>query len=254
MDIAAGDSLTPPETQIGGQRIDWSAKDVLFGLLWFLGLFIVAPLIVTAPVAIAFGSSSDEFFASALVLAAVAEAGIAAIAAWYTFGRHGGGLARLGLRPPGWPTVGWAVATFVAALAFSLAWAGIINVFDIDALKSKCDDQIPKEILNNNALLALAGVSVVGFAPLCEEMFFRGFVFPGLARSWGIAAGIAGSALLFSIAHVSPSLHKTFVPILAIGLVFAFSYWRSGNLFSTVLAHLGFNVLSFVALNVESCP
>lgn len=237
----------------GGRRIDWTLRDVGIGLLWFFAILIVVPSIVVLPFAIAWGDESDEFYASALILSAVAEAGIALVAAAFTFRKYGGDWTRLGFGWIDWKTVGWAGAAVGAALAFGFGYGVLVEVLDWSALKSECDDQIPKQILNNNALMALAGVAVIGFAPVCEETFFRGFALTGLARRFGAAAGIVLSALIFSVAHVSPSIHKTLVPIFGIGLIFAFVYWRGGNLVSSILAHLAFNALSFTALAVGDC-
>ena len=107
-----------------------------------------------------------------------------------------------------------------------------------------------RRVRDHRELLALASIVVVAFAPPCEELFFRGFLFPGLARRWGIAAGIVASGLLFSSAHLLP---KSFIPIAGVGMVFAFTYWRSGNILSTMLAHLSFNSLSIAFIAGGSC-
>lgn len=237
----------------GGRRIDWTLRDVGFGLLWFFALLLVVPAVVGIPIAVAFGDKSDEFYASALVLSAFSEVGFLLVAAAFTFRKYGGGWARLGFGPVDWKTVAWAAAAIAAAVAVGYGYGLLVEVLDWDALRSQCDDQIPKEILNNNTLMALTGVTVLLFAPICEETFFRGFVAPGLARRFGAAAGITGSALIFSMAHVSPSIYKTLVPIFGIGVIFAFVYWRGGNLVSAILTHLAFNAISFTALAVGEC-
>jgi hypothetical protein len=94
----------------------------------------------------------------------------------------------------------------------------------------------------------MAGIAVIGFAPVCEEIFFRGFIMPGMVKAWGVPIGIAVSGLLFSAAHIGPALHKTIVPIFIIGAVFGAAYYRSGNIFTTILAHLLFNSISFAFL------
>ena len=86
----------------------------------------------------------------------------------------------------------------------------IVEVFGLDFLKTDCAEQIPKEVRDERVLLALASLVVIAFAPVCEELFFRGFMFTGLARLWGLVPGLSSSALLFSLAHVS---YKSFVPI-----------------------------------------
>jgi membrane protease YdiL (CAAX protease family) len=256
MDITA-EAPVPPHgkgMEIGGRRIDWTPKDVLFGVLWFLALFIAAPIPIATPFAVVWGDESSEFYAASLILSMVAEAGIVVVAAMYTFRKYGGSWERLGLGPITWRHAAWGLAAFVGAIIFAFAYGLIIEALDAEALKSDCDDQLPKDILNNTALLALAGITIIGFAPLCEEIFFRGFIFTGLANGWGVVAGIVASGFVFSMAHLGLNLHKTFVPILGIGIIFAFCYWRSGNLVSTILAHLIFNSMSYVVLTTRDCP
>ena len=98
--------------------------------------------------------------------------------------------------------------------------------------------------------LAFASLAVIGFAPWAEEIFFRGFLFPGFSRAWGVAAGIIVSGLLFGAVHF---LYQSFVPIAAVGLVFAFTYSRSRNLLSTMIAHVAFNSLSIALIAGGSC-
>jgi membrane protease YdiL (CAAX protease family) len=248
MDIAAGSPDGRPDAPImHGQRIDWTPRDVLFGVFWFIFLFVLAPIPLYLPFALGFGSDSTETFVASLAISMLSEVGLVVVASYYTFRRYGGSWDRLGIRVPTWSTLWWGIGALAAAFVVSLIYGLIIQWFDIDALMSECDDQIPREVLDDRFAMVIATILIVSFAPVCEELFFRGFVFPGLAK-WGFAVAILASALLFSVAHVGPSLHKTFIPILAIGIIFAFAYWRSGNILTTILAHLAFNSLSVIAL------
>ncbi len=251
--LAPGDTtLAAAQTGPGGGpftggRVDWTLQDVLFGVLFFLGLFIVAPLPFVLPF-LAFGEDSSQFLGAALITGAGSEAGLIVVAAWFTFRKYGGSWERLGFRRPSWSTLGYAVAAVVAALVLANLYDAIIRVFDIDVLRSERDDQLPNEVLDRNLLLAISGIVVIGFAPVCEETFFRGFILPGMARAWGIGIAISASALTFSAAHVGPNMHKTIVPILIIGAVLGFTYYRSQNLLASIGAHLIFNTLAFILL------
>jgi membrane protease YdiL (CAAX protease family) len=232
-----------------GGRVDWTLQDVLFALLWFLGLLIVVPLVIALPFAVATpDTEAPGPIAASLVGSAFADIGFIAVAAWFSFRKYGGSWERLGFAWPTWRAGGWALAALVAAFALSAAYGGIIELFDVEQLTSKCDDQIPDVVLENAALMALAGVIVIGFAPICEETLFRGFIFPGMARGWSVLAGITASAAVFAAAHIGPAWHKTFIPIFIIGAVFAATYYKSGNIFSTVAAHLVFNSIAFAGL------
>lgn len=232
-----------------GGRIDWTLRDVVFALLWFLALLIVLPIPIVVPFAIASGDveSSWSFFGN-LLGSGVAQIGFVATAAWFSWRKYGGGWARLGFRTPTWSTGGWALVAVVAAVALGAGYGGLIEWLDIEQLKSECDDQIPEQILDNAWLMAMTGVIVIGFAPICEETLFRGLVFTGMTKAWGVAAAIVVSGLVFASAHISLAWHKTFVPIFIIAVVFAAVYYKSGNILSTIAAHAMFNTISFVAL------
>jgi uncharacterized protein len=61
------------------------------------------------------------------------------------------------------------------------------------------------------ALLAIA------FAPFMEEMFFRGFLYPVLARRLGVAVGVVLTASTFALIHVFE--YKAWGPVLIVFLV-----------------------------------
>ena len=235
---------------IDGNRIDWTGRDVVTGIAWFIGLFVAGQIVVVI-VAVANGSAkSNTTYAAAFIIGAIVEAGIGGVAIAMTAGRYGGGLRRVGVRMPSGKTFAWALAAFAGALVVAYTYGAIVEIFHIDQLKSDCAEQIPAGVRHTRWLLALAAVVVIAFAPVFEEMFFRGFVFPGLARAWGLAAAIAVSGLLFSAAHLD---YKSFIPIAGVGMVFAYAYWRSGTIFTTMLAHCAFNSTSIAFIAAGSC-
>jgi len=252
MDIAAQPPFPyqPPDApQIAGRRIDWTGRDVLFGILWFIAIFVGAQVVIL-PFALVYGDASTQFYGSAFIFGAATEVGFVLVAANFTFRRYGGRWGRLGFGRPTLSTFGWAMGAFMAAFLFSAAYAVAIDRLGLDFLKAKCAEQVPKVVRDHRALLALASVDIIAFAPVCEELFFRGFVFTGLTRRWGLVAGIAASGLLFAGAHLS---YKSFIPIAGVGIIFAFTYMRSRNILSTMMAHLAFNSVSIAAIAAGGC-
>ena len=80
-------------------------------------------------------------------------------------------------------------------------------------------------------------------APLWEELMFRGFLLPALARRAPPAAAVGLSALAFALVHFS---REGFLPLLALGCVFGAAYARTGNLAAPVALHAGWNVYLLV--------
>jgi membrane protease YdiL (CAAX protease family) len=100
-------------------------------------------------------------------------------------------------------------------------------------------------------LMAGFGVS---FAPLMEELFFRGFLYPVIDRKWGVAAGVTITAALFALLHQGQLAHA-WAPLLLIffvGLVLtAVRAWR-GSVATTFLIHVGYNATLFTMLYIAS--
>src|SRR5574338_1356698 len=135
----------PPDRpqQIDGNPIDWSGRDVLTGIAWFIGIFIGGQIIV-AIVAVANGSAeSNTTYAGAFIIGAIVEAAIGGVAVAMTAGRYGGGLRRLGVRMPSGKTFAWALAAFIGALVIAYVYGAVVEIFGIDQLKSDCAEQIP---------------------------------------------------------------------------------------------------------------
>lgn len=83
-------------------------------------------------------------------------------------------------------------------------------------------------------------LAVVLVSPVVEEICFRGIVVSALRR-WGDGVAVVFSALLFAMAHFSiPALPV----VLAGGLVMAFLYARTGNLWINIAIHLLNNLLA----------
>jgi CAAX protease family protein len=97
--------------------------------------------------------------------------------------------------------------------------------------------------------LAIFGITL---APLMEELFFRGFMYPVLARRIGIPASIFLTALGFGLIHAS-QLGRAWAPVLVIFLVgVALTAVRAAtkSVAAGVLMHAAYNSTIFVLMFV----
>ena len=101
-------------------------------------------------------------------------------------------------------------------------------------------DHFPK----TPAGVALLTLLAVVMAPLFEELFFRGFLFRGLARSWGWPLAAVVSGAIFGAVHQQLTV---FIPLFALGFVLAWTYKRTGSLWTPIALHAVFNGISVVA-------
>jgi CAAX protease family protein len=84
-------------------------------------------------------------------------------------------------------------------------------------------------------------------APLAEETVFRGYVYPVLARKFGIFAGIALTGVLFGLVHV-PQLWGGWgqiATLVAVGMALTVARAATGSVFASYLVHLGYNGFLF---------
>jgi membrane protease YdiL (CAAX protease family) len=91
-------------------------------------------------------------------------------------------------------------------------------------------------------------------APLVEELFFRGFLYPALARLWGLAAGVLITAALFAMIHTS-QLANAWAPLLLlffVGIVLTVLRARTRSVATTFLVHVGYNGTLFTMLYLAS--
>jgi membrane protease YdiL (CAAX protease family) len=223
--------------------IAWGPRDIVFALALAIGVGFALVLLIVAPIAMAVGSEDDVAVLTAgLVVTLLFDGALFGSAAIFSVVRYrcswgALGLGRLSTKAL-WPGVGTAVLGHVVIGVY----AGLVRLVGLDALLP--DTNVPDELFEERLVLPLAGVATVLVAPLAEETFFRGFVFGGLRR-YGFLWAALISGLLFSAAHVSLG---GLIPLALVGMLFAWSYSRTGSLWTPIYAHFFFNLVSFVAL------
>jgi len=103
----------------------------------------------------------------------------------------------------------------------------------------------PYEYLRANYLFIL---TVLVVAPLCEELFFRGFVYKFITDELGKSPkySILFSAMIFSIFHINPiSMLAAFVS----GIGLAYILYKFKSLSLCIMAHSGYNLAIFLMIN-----
>jgi membrane protease YdiL (CAAX protease family) len=106
---------------------------------------------------------------------------------------------------------------------------GVETVQDTVKLLQESDDPL---------VLALMVFTAVIVAPVCEEVVFRGYLYPVLKKFGGIAVATLCSALIFAAAHGSVT---ALLPLFLFGALLVFLYEKTGSLWAPIAAHLCFN-------------
>ena len=91
--------------------------------------------------------------------------------------------------------------------------------------------------------LLLFGMGVL--APIAEETFFRGYIFRSYLTSLGPVWAFALSAVIFGVLHLNLA---ALLPLVVIGLILAYLFYRTGSLVPSMVAHGLNNMLAASAV------
>jgi membrane protease YdiL (CAAX protease family) len=136
----------------------------------------------------------------------------------------------------------FALLTLAGSLSFTWVYANAVEYIGWQIL---APPDIPEGIVFPGVAALLTYEALAVWTPVTEEIFFRGFVFAGLAPRLGIPRAIVVSALVFSAFHLSIGV---LVPILVTGILLAWLYHRTGSLWPGIAAHAGQNALAVSAV------
>lgn len=140
-------------------------------------------------------------------------------------------------------TLPWIIGLLILIFGFDWLYGYVINFFH---LSIQTNDQV---VLNASQFeplttYALLAGSVI-IAPFCEELFFRGFVLPGLRHELSPVWAVLISAALFAVAHADPG---SFIPLFVIGLALGFVRLRSGSTWGSMSLHILNNLVSSIVI------
>ena len=154
------------------------------------------------------------------------------------------GLAALGLRrTPLGPAVIAAVVGFLVIIGVNVLYSFLIAAFKLP-LHTNSDTLLQQAKYAPITSLGLI-LGAVFVAPLCEEVFFRGFLFGGLLERMSFWPAALVSAFLFGLAHGDVG---SFVVLFVFGLVLAFVRWRVGSIWPGIVIHAANNATAAVAI------
>jgi membrane protease YdiL (CAAX protease family) len=158
-------------------------------------------------------------------------------------------LGKYGLRPSAWGLVrptrlrpGWILLTLFLSFVALGIYRGVTQALDLGGLEPQSN--VPTELFESAAVVPLALFLILVVAPLCEEMFFRGFLFHGLWGLLGFWPAAALSGFTFALIHVTGAgAIGLVVPFAVIGVLFAWLVRRTGSLWNSIAVHFLFNAI-----------
>jgi membrane protease YdiL (CAAX protease family) len=148
-----------------------------------------------------------------------------------------------------WKALGFAMA-FRGATASVLAGPALaVSVSFLGVLLRAPDVRDPiREMITGRTTLAVVIVFGVLIAPFMEELLFRGFLLPVIARSVGPWLAIVLTAVLFALPHgVQNEWAWQQLTLIALaGVAFGFARVRTGATSASFLMHASFNATQFL--------
>jgi membrane protease YdiL (CAAX protease family) len=133
-------------------------------------------------------------------------------------------------------------AAFAFAVEFASRWLPIPKSLPVDRFFTDTKGAY---------MMAAFGITL---APLLEELFFRGMLYPVLRRSVGVGLAILLTAIAFAFIH-GAQLGYAWAPLLSIfvvGIVFTVVREKTNSVAASFLMHCGYNLALFATLWVGS--
>jgi membrane protease YdiL (CAAX protease family) len=162
-------------------------------------------------------------------------------------------LVRVRSGAPFWWTIGWrpfhgssrgaSVASYVAL--------GLMLAVGVQILANALgqSSQVPmEELFRTPRTVLMMAVLSTFMAPLVEEVFFRGCMYPVIAGRFGVATSVLVTGTIFGLVH-APQLGfdwREVTPMIVVGIVLTFVRARAGTVAASYFVHLSYNTVIFV--------
>ena len=142
-------------------------------------------------------------------------------------------------------TVAWVA---LALVGLQLAGESLIEAaLDALRLSSHWADGLQENLIWGSwGLVARETIGSALWAPLGEEVAFRGVLYPALRRHVGVAPAAGLSAAVFAVAHGYGVLG--FAEVFWSGILWALAYERTGSLWPCIIAHAAGNLAATVGV------
>jgi membrane protease YdiL (CAAX protease family) len=229
-----------PRREVVFEGAPWRVGEavIIFGIAFVAAS--VLSLLVYQVLKSAFTATTSAFlliFFSSVILYAFLLAGT-----FYSVKvRHGSHLSALGLRIEGlgkgvlWG-VGVGLPLFVAAILVSYVVTRLFGPTNTDVVSNSVN-----KIANGGIspyLILLLAITLVVLAPVCEEIFFRGYLYPALRNRMDKQPAMIVNGLLFAAAHFELI---GFLPRFLLGWGLCYIYERNRTLGAPITGHALYN-------------
>ncbi|GFP24593.1 uncharacterized protein HKBW3S42_00733 [Candidatus Hakubella thermalkaliphila] len=217
-------------------QIKWKFSDSLISLLIFIPLLLalLVPLALLLEISsLPISTTLENINTWSILVPYLLQVGVTLGLVWFfAIKLRRARWSELGLRPYGiFRSLLLALAAFIFIFASNITYRLIASRFiPMEDLQGR----VLKVILSGRVSLALLIPIVIFIAPVVEEIFFRGFVYPAFRKKMGVVWGILLSSLVFALFHFEP---YQIPPLLVIGAILAFIYEKTRSLLPVIILH-----------------
>ena len=243
--LAADTSRAPQATGWGAGTglLTWGASVAFLLGAQFIAIFIYVGVQMSRTGSLPKGVQIDWLLAI-LSIAATIPAHLLTLAfCWFVVTRRG--------QRPFWQSMGWGWRPqfkWIHAAALAALMMGVAILFAKILPHQETD--LEKILKLGTSVRVLTALLAVLSAPLVEEVVYRGVLYPGLARNWGMGAGVAGATLLFALVHVPQYWNSwaALATILLLSFVLTVLRAATGSILPGIATHFFFNGVQAVSL------
>jgi membrane protease YdiL (CAAX protease family) len=100
-----------------------------------------------------------------------------------------------------------------------------------------------------HASFLFIALGVVAAAAVAEELLFRGFIQRIFQRNMNPSLAVVLAGVLFSLSHFNPPV---ILGIAALGILYGYIFYRTGNLWHSIAGHALYNLVTLVRLNAAT--
>ncbi len=235
-----------PRPRPAAPSVPWTTRQVLISLAAIAVAFLVVIGSIFGLVEVIDVSGWGEHVV--LLGATLILQGIMLLSVWH-----------FAIRPEGrrWALVGFrrirpisttliAIAGITICQALVVGYVQFVDWLGVDFLVP--DDPFESWDIDPVSFVIIA-LSAVIIAPLVEEIFFRGFMYQAFRKTMSVWPAAILASLVFGIAHIDPAI---IFPIALIGMILLGIYRWTGNLWSSIITHAGYNAIAVTALAVRT--
>ncbi len=158
---------------------------------------------------------------------------------------------------PAWSGLGWhqlpAWKMSRGSTALALIAGGILLSFLVGAAAKlhPPKEQLPVEqVMQDHRTALFFLLMAVLIAPVIEETLFRGFLYPVVARSFGIPAGIIITGILFGLLHGSQFGNNLWLIVImsTVGAIFTWVRARLDTVLASFILHTAYNGVQVIGV------